>query len=163
MKMEKQIQSICQSVNFHLRGINSATDEATMLFVHALIASKLDCCNSLLHGLPDQLINRLQHLQNIAARVVSHTSKFKHITPVMYELHWLPVSICIRFKLMLLMYQCVQQTAPSYLCEPLYQKGKKRQMRNSQLWTWSSRHPWIWDQNICLPCLLCQWSYGVEG
>ena len=39
MKMENQIQSICQSVNFHLRSINSMrdslTDEATVLLVHA--------------------------------------------------------------------------------------------------------------------------------
>ena len=101
MKMENQIQSIilCQSVNFHLRSINSVrdslTDEATVLLVHALITSKLDYCNSLLHGLPDKLLNRLQHLQNIAARIVSHTSKFEHITPVMYELHWLPVEMRI--------------------------------------------------------------------
>ena len=61
MKMENQIQSICRSVNFHLRSINSVrnslTDEATVLLVHALITSKLDYCNSLLHGLPDKLIN----------------------------------------------------------------------------------------------------------
>ena len=99
MKMENQIQGICQSVNFHLRSINSVrdslTDEATVLLVHALITSKLDYCNSLLHGLPDKLINRLQSLQNIAARIVSCMSKFKHITPVMYELHWLPVEMRI--------------------------------------------------------------------
>ena len=78
MKMGNQIQSICQSVNFHLRSINSVrdslTDEATVLVVHTLITSKLDYCNSLLHGLPDKLINRLQRLQSIAARVVSRSS-----------------------------------------------------------------------------------------
>ena len=68
MKMVNQIQSICRSVNFHLRSISlvrdSLTDEATVLLVHAIITSKLDYCNSLLHGLPDKLINRLQLLQN---------------------------------------------------------------------------------------------------
>ena len=102
MKMENQIQSICRSVNFYLRSINSV------------------------HGLPDNLINRLQRLQNIAARIVSHTSKFEHITPVMYELHWLPVKMRIRFKLLLLVYQCVQQTAPTYLCELLHEKKKSK-------------------------------------
>ena len=130
MKMENQIQIICQSVNFHLRSINSVrdslTDEATVQLVHALITSKLDYCYSLLHGLPDKLINRLQRLQNIAARIVSRTSKFEHSTPVMYELHWLPVVMRIRFKLLLLVYQCVQQTAPTYLCELLHEKKKSK-------------------------------------
>ena len=63
-----------------------------------LHTDNLDYCNSLLHGLPDKLINRLKCLHNIAARVVSHTSKFEHITPVMYELPWLPVRMRLRFK-----------------------------------------------------------------
>ena len=132
--MENQIRSICQSVNFHLRSINlvsdSLTDEATVMLVHALITSKLDYCNSLLHGLPDKLIYRLQRLQNIAARIVSRTSKFEHITPVMYELHWLLVEMRIRFKLLLLVYQCAQQTAPTYLCE-LFMRRKKSKRRSS--------------------------------
>ena len=105
---------------------DSLTDEATVLLVHALITSKMDYGNSLLHGFPDKFINRLQRLQNIAARIVSRTSKFKHITPVMYELHWLPVEMRIRFKLLLLVYQCVQQTGPTYLCELLHEKKKSK-------------------------------------
>ena len=128
MKMESQIQSICKSVNFHLRSINSVrnslTSEATVLLVHAIITSRFDYCNSLLQGLPDKLINRLQRLQNIAARVVTCCSKFEHITPVLFELHWLQVRMRIRFKLLLLMYRCVQQTAPTYLCELIHPKEK---------------------------------------
>ena len=138
MKMENQIQSISRSVNFHLRSINSVrdslTDEATVLLVHTLITSKLDYCNSLLRGLPAKLINRLKCLQNIAARIVSRTSKFEHITPVMYELHWLPVKMRIRFKLLLLVYQCVQQTAPTYLCDLLHENKKcKYEIRSYEL------------------------------
>ena len=44
----------------------------------------------------------------------------------MYELHWLPVKMQIRFKLLLLVYQCVQQTAPTYLCELLHEKKKSK-------------------------------------
>ena len=130
MKMESQIQSIRKTVNFHLRSINSVrnslTNEATVLLVHALITWRLDYCNSLLQGLPDKLINRLQRLQNIAARVITRCSKFDHITPVLYELHWLPVKMRIRFKLLLLMYRCVQQTAPAYLCELIQPKKKSK-------------------------------------
>ena len=101
----------------------------TVLFVHALITSRLGCCNSLLQGLPNKLINRLQRLQNIVARVVTRYSKFDHVTPVLYELHcmhWLPVKMRIRFKLLLLMYRCVQQTAPAYLCELIQPKKKSK-------------------------------------
>ena len=115
-------------MNFHLRSINSVrnslTNEATALLVHTLITSRLDYCNSLLQGLPDKLINHLQSLPNIAARVVTRCSKFDHITPVLYELHWLPVKMRIHFKLLLLMYRCVQQTALAYLCELIHNKKK---------------------------------------
>ena len=56
----------------------------------------------------------------IAVRVVTCCSKFDHITPVLYELHWLPVRMRTPFQLLLLMYRCVQQTAPAYLYELIH-------------------------------------------
>ena len=104
MKMDNHVQSICRSVNFHLRSFrsahNSLTDEAAAQLVHSLITSKLDHCNFLLYGLPDTLITRLQHLQTIAARIVARCPKTEHITPVLYKLHWLPVRMRILFKLL---------------------------------------------------------------
>ena len=121
---------ICKSVNFHLRSIrsvrNSLTDEAIAQLVHSLITSRLDYCNSLLYGLPDTLIVRLQRLQNIAARIVARHPKAEHITPVLYKLHWLPVRMRILFKLLLVVYKCVQKLAPAYLCELVQLKHKTK-------------------------------------
>ena len=47
--------------------------------------------NSLLYGLPQEQLNRLQRIQNIAARVVTRSKKPCHITPILKDLHWLPV------------------------------------------------------------------------
>ena len=60
--------------------------------MHALFISRIDYCNSLLYGLPAVLVAKLQRLQNSAARLISLTSYFHHITPVLKSLHWFPVT-----------------------------------------------------------------------
>ena len=60
--------------------------------MQAFITSKLDYCNSSLYGCRKMQLKKLQHVQNTAARIVTQTRKFDHITPVLFDLHWLPVS-----------------------------------------------------------------------
>ncbi|KAF7648774.1 hypothetical protein LDENG_00152180, partial [Lucifuga dentata] len=45
--------------------------------------------------------DRLQLIQNSAARLLTKTKKREHITPVLATLHWLPVSYRIDFKVLL--------------------------------------------------------------
>ena len=91
---EDHIKSICKSSHYHIRNIAKIRkyidEESAEIVVHALVTVKLDSCNSLLYGLPQHLISRLQSIQNTAARVVTCTRKFDHITPVLKQLHWLP-------------------------------------------------------------------------
>ena len=68
------------------------TQESSEIAVHAFITSKLDFCNSLLYGCRKMRLKKLQYVQNTAARIVTQTRKFDHITPVLFDLHWLPVS-----------------------------------------------------------------------
>ena len=68
------ISGICESTHFHLRGIgriqNLLTFDATAQLIHALITSRLDFCNSILYNLPNKQIERLQRIQNQAARML---------------------------------------------------------------------------------------------
>jgi len=68
---------------------SSLTLEAAKTLVHAFISSRLDYCNSLLYGVSDSLLAKLQTVQNAAAHVIIGTKKFDHITPVLRDLHWL--------------------------------------------------------------------------
>ena len=134
MTMEKHITSVCKSANFHLRNIsairNVLTDSSAAQLVHSMITSRLDYCNSLLLGIPDCQINRLQRIQNNAARVVSKIKKFDHITPTLHSLHWLPVKERIHFKTMLITYKALNGKAPAYLSELLVPYTPARQLRS---------------------------------
>ena len=98
------------------------TLDATKTIVQALVCSRLDYCNSLYYGLPNTQIQRLQRIQNAAARIILKRKKFDHITPVLIELHWLPLKFRITFKLLLLTYKSLNGQAPPYLVRLLKPK-----------------------------------------
>ena len=95
MSMVKHIDNKCFTASRQLYRIRKIrkylTKEATETLIHAFIFSHLDYCNSLLFGLPDNQLDKMQRVQNIAARLVYQLPKFSHVTPLFIELHWLPV------------------------------------------------------------------------
>ena len=87
IRMEDQIQRICQSVYFHIRNVNSISkilsNETAATIIHALITSRIDNGNSLLTGVTDHSLRKLQLAQNAAACILTKTRKFDHITPIL--------------------------------------------------------------------------------
>jgi len=79
--------------------------------VQAFISSHLDYCNSVLYGVTDNLLQRLQSVQNAAARLITRMGRREHISPVLQELHWLPVRRRVDFKLATLMFKSLPYTA----------------------------------------------------
>ena len=83
--------------------------------VHAFVISRLDNCNSLLYGISECEIQRLQRLQNSCARLIYGKNKFDHVSSLFYELHWLPVKSRIFFKALLFVFKIFLGIAPTYL------------------------------------------------
>ncbi len=116
---ESHISSICKTAFFHLKNTFKlqpmlSTSNAEML-IHAFMISRLDYCNALLGGCSVRLIKKLQMVQNAAARVLTRTRTYDHITPVLATLHWLPIKHRIDFKILLITYKALNGFAPQYL------------------------------------------------
>ena len=94
--------------------------------------SQLDYCNAVLYGLPDAQLQKIQLVQNAAARLVTGTHRREHITPVLFALHWLPIRQRIQFKLLLLVYRCTHQLAPAYLTNLVVPYVPARSLRSAE-------------------------------
>ena len=95
------------------------TSECTEKLIHAFITSRLDYCNSLLYGVPDHHMQKLQRVMNGSARLIFCAPKHCHITPLLQQLHWLPIRLRIEFKILLITFKVLQGSAPKYLIDSI--------------------------------------------
>ena len=105
LSMDAHIKYLCRILFCQLRRIGKirsflSTDAANKLAV-SLILSSLDYCNSLLAGIPDNKLNKLQRIQNHAARLVLRKSRHASVSVLLRTLHWLPVKARIQYKIAL--------------------------------------------------------------
>ena len=103
----------------------------TEMLVHAFITSCVDYCNSLLYGLPNYQLNKLQRVLNASARLVCNAPRFCHISPLLRGLHWLPVKARIEFKILLITFKEIHGLAPKYLCDFVTFKSTLNNLRSS--------------------------------
>jgi len=119
LTLSDHVAPVCRSGYYQLRQLRPAvrcsSDDATKTLVQAFIASRLDFCNALFYGITDELISRLQSVQNAVARLVTSTRGSNHISLVLRQLHWLPVRQRVVFKVATLVYQSLSGHAPGYL------------------------------------------------
>ena len=107
------------------------TVNTTKCLIQAFVISCLDYCNSLLSGVTKQNLHKLQLIQNAAARLLYHQQKFDRITPPLYELHWLPVSQRINFKVLVHVFNSVNGSDPKYLDSLLSYNKQSRNLKSS--------------------------------
>ena len=133
--LRNQVNTLCRKASFAIRRISRVrrflNKSSTETLVHAFISSILDNCNSLLIGIQEKDIAKLQRIQNSAARLVSHCNKYEHITPVLKSLHWLPIRYRIEYKILLLTFKCIHGQAPQYLSELIIPYVPTRPLRSA--------------------------------
>lgn len=132
---EAHLDNITRIAYFHHRNIakirNIMSLHAAEKLVHAFVTSRLDYCNALLSGCSSRTINKLQLVQNAAARVLTRTRRYDYITHILFTRHWLPVKFCIDYKILLLTYKALNGLAPQYRSELLVFYEPPRLLRSN--------------------------------
>jgi hypothetical protein len=119
LTFDDHIAALTKSCFYHIRDLKrirkSLNLKTANIIATALVHSKLDYCNSLYLNLPASHINRLQLIQNAAARATLNCAKWHHVSPVIKSLHWLKVRERIHYKILSLTYNAIQFKQPSYI------------------------------------------------
>ena len=96
MSILPHVNNVCKSAFYYLGNISRVRKYLSMqtaeILIHAFVTPKLNHCNSLLYNVPKNVIEKLQSVQNAAARLITCSRKCDHIAPILFDLHWLPVS-----------------------------------------------------------------------
>ena len=117
---------------YKLKKIRRYLDKATSLkLANSLIFSHMDYCNSLFVNLPSSYLQPLQRVQSLTAKVILKKSKFHSSTECLRSLHILPVQARAKYKILLLVYKCLNNLAPSYLSDLLHVKTSSYATRSS--------------------------------
>ena len=141
LSMEDHAKSVSKAAFFQLRNIGSIKPilqkQTLEKLIHSFITVRIDYCNSLLYATSNLVIQKIQRVQNSAARLLTGTRKYEHITPVLQSLHWLPVPYRIEYKILLLTFKALNGMAPKYLREliTLYEPSRALRSTDSGLLT----------------------------
>ena len=101
---------------YNLKKIRNYLDRSSCLkYANALIFSHMDYCNSLFINLPESTLHPLQRIQNLTAKLILGRSKFDSASAALKELHILPIKARIEYKILLLVFKCLHNLAPTYL------------------------------------------------
>ncbi|KAL4004124.1 protocadherin delta 1 [Sarotherodon galilaeus] len=149
LSFESHVKEITKTAFYHLRKIARirqvlSSDTAEVL-VHAFVSSRIDYCNALLSGLPKKSFRGLQMVQNAAARILTRTGKFEHISPVLRSLYWLPCQVRADFKVLLLTYKALNGLAPTYLSDLLHLYVPRARKKTIGECAFSFRAPFLWN------------------
>uniref|UniRef100_A0A8C6S6B8 Reverse transcriptase domain-containing protein n=1 Tax=Neogobius melanostomus TaxID=47308 RepID=A0A8C6S6B8_9GOBI len=111
LSLDSHSRHLAKNSFFHLRNIAKLrpilSNSDLELVIHAFISSRLDYCNSLFTCFNKSALNRLQMVQNAAARLLTGSSRRSHITPILSSLHWLPIKFRIEFKILVLTFRAL--------------------------------------------------------
>jgi hypothetical protein len=135
LSFDQHVTDVVKASNFHMKALRHIRPVLNRSVANtiacSIVTTRLDYCNSLLYGTSAANITKLQRVQNNLARIVTGAKRRDHITPVLRDLHWLPVAKRIEYKVALLTHKVLHQKQPQYLSELVGVYQPARTLRSS--------------------------------
>ena len=128
--------SSCFSSLAQINRVKYVFDRSTLItIINTLVFSKLFYCSSVWSSAAATNLLKLQAVQNFAARIICGSRKFDRVTPLLKELHWLPIKSQLYLRDAVLAFKCMTGSAPTYLSSKFLTRGEVsgRATRNPQL------------------------------
>ena len=95
LSFNKHVSDVVCATSFHLRAlkhVRKVVDKPTAnVIACCVLGSRLDYCNSVLAGMSNCNIKRLQRVQHFAARTVANAHSRSSVSCIMKDLHWLSI------------------------------------------------------------------------
>jgi len=138
LTFDSHASAVARSCNYHARAIRHirhllTLDLAQTLACCGLILSRIEHCNSVLHGAPSSIIQKLQRVQNNAARIVLQAPQRSDVNSLLQTPHWLPVEQRINYKLAVLTLKTQKTSSPQYLSQYISLRTTARNTRSSSV------------------------------
>ena len=134
LDMQAHVKYVCKKAYHQLFLIRQVrkfiNEDAARQLVNTNVTTLLDYCNAVLIGLPASEIDRLQKIQNYAARIIKQVPRYSHITPVLKELHWLPIKFRIEYKIIMMTFKALNGLAPQYIEDLVTKYQPSRNLRS---------------------------------
>lgn len=135
LSFNQHIQNVVKASNFHIRGLRHIRpfldEKIANTIACSIVSSRIDYCNSLLHGTSEKNLRKLQVVQNSLARVVTGVKRRDHIQPALKKLHWLPIRERIDYKVALITHKVISTQQPKYLTDIVSIHRPTRNLRSS--------------------------------
>ena len=106
----ERISNLCQ-----INRVKHLFDNHTLVtIINSLVFSKLYYCSSVWANTTKKHFSTIQAVQNFAARIVTGTRKYDHVTPSLEQLQWVPVSEQLVVWDAVMIFKCVHGLVPPY-------------------------------------------------
>ena len=137
----RHVSNICKTCFFWLRQLRrvrrSLDTESIKTLVHAFVTSRVDYCNSVLSSASKKVMDKLQHVPNAAACLLTGTRKYERdLSRLMHDdLHWLVIPQRVQYKLAVTVHRCLRHRAPRYLadyCVPVCEVSGRQNLRSAR-------------------------------